>query len=68
MREVDGPMDGTSRQDPEQLLADARAGRRDSLGTLLEIYRSYLHALGHEKEERWSAYLEELAAKGLSRD
>ena len=29
---------------------------------------SYLHTLGHEREERWNAYLEELAAKGLSRD
>ena len=29
---------------------------------------TYLHALGHEREERWSAYLAELAEKGLSRD
>jgi DUF971 family protein len=28
----------------------------------------YLHTLGHEHEERWQAYLGELAAKGLSRD
>ncbi|PSJ63927.1 gamma-butyrobetaine hydroxylase-like domain-containing protein [Pseudaminobacter soli (ex Li et al. 2025)] len=28
----------------------------------------YLHTLGHEKEERWDAYLAELEAKGLSRD
>lgn len=27
----------------------------------------YLHSLGHEKEERWQAYLDELAEKGLSR-
>jgi DUF971 family protein len=27
----------------------------------------YLHTLGHEKEERWNAYLAELAEKGLSR-
>ncbi|MFU0503369.1 gamma-butyrobetaine hydroxylase family protein [Pseudaminobacter sp. NGMCC 1.201702] len=27
----------------------------------------YLHALGREKEERWNAYLTDLAAKGLSR-
>ena len=27
----------------------------------------YLHELGHEKEGRWQAYLEELAAKGLAR-
>ena len=29
---------------------------------------TYLHTLGHEKDERWSAYLAELAEKGLSRD
>jgi DUF971 family protein len=29
---------------------------------------SYLHALGHEKEERWQAYLAELAEKGMSRE
>ena len=29
---------------------------------------AYLHELGHEKEERWSGYLSELAQKGLSRD
>jgi DUF971 family protein len=29
---------------------------------------TYLHTLGHEKEERWQAYLDELAAKGLKRD
>jgi DUF971 family protein len=28
---------------------------------------SYLHELGEEKEERWQAYLAELAQKGLSR-
>ena len=28
---------------------------------------NYLHQLGHEKDERWSAYLAELEAKGLSR-
>ena len=27
----------------------------------------YLHLLGREKEQRWTAYLEELAAKGLTR-
>ena len=27
----------------------------------------YLHELGHEKEARWQAYLDELAAKGLAR-
>ena len=29
---------------------------------------TYLHTLGHEREERWSGYLAELAEKGLSRD
>ncbi|WP_192245124.1 gamma-butyrobetaine hydroxylase-like domain-containing protein [Mesorhizobium silamurunense] len=29
---------------------------------------NYLHTLGHEREERWNAYLAELAEKGLSRD
>ena len=29
---------------------------------------TYLHTLGHEREGRWSAYLAELAEKGLSRD
>jgi DUF971 family protein len=29
---------------------------------------TYLHELGHEKEARWQAYLDELAGKGLSRD
>ena len=28
---------------------------------------NYLHQLGHEKDERWSAYLAELEIKGLSR-
>ena len=28
----------------------------------------YLHTLGHEKAERWQSYLDELAAKGLTRD
>jgi DUF971 family protein len=28
----------------------------------------YLHRLGVEREERWQAYLDELEAKGLSRD
>jgi DUF971 family protein len=28
----------------------------------------YLHELGHEREARWQAYLDELAAKGMSRD
>lgn len=27
----------------------------------------YLHQLGHEKDERWNAYLAELSEKGLSR-
>ncbi|RVC63161.1 MAG: DUF971 domain-containing protein [Mesorhizobium sp.] len=29
---------------------------------------NYLHALGHEKEARWNAYLAELTEKGLGRD
>jgi DUF971 family protein len=28
----------------------------------------YLRELGREREEKWRGYLEELAAKGLSRD
>ena len=28
----------------------------------------YLHLLGREKDTRWSKYLEELAAKGLTRE
>ena len=28
----------------------------------------YFHTLGHEKTERWQSYLDELAAKGLSRE
>lgn len=28
----------------------------------------YFHTLGHEKETRWRSYLDELAAKGLSRE
>ena len=28
---------------------------------------NYLHELGHEKEERWNAYLAELEDKGMSR-
>ncbi|MBD0416164.1 gamma-butyrobetaine hydroxylase-like domain-containing protein [Oryzicola mucosus] len=29
---------------------------------------SYLHTLSHEKQERWTSYLDELEGKGLSRD
>lgn len=29
---------------------------------------AYLHTLGHEKENRWQAYLDELAEQGLSRE
>lgn len=29
---------------------------------------NYLHQLGHEQDQRWQAYLDELAEKGLSRD
>ena len=28
----------------------------------------YLHELGREREQRWARYLDELAARGLSRD
>jgi DUF971 family protein len=28
----------------------------------------YLHELGHEKDARWQAYLDELSEKGLGRD
>jgi len=38
-------MDADSRPDPEQLLAEARQGRGDSLGRLLELYRNYLALL-----------------------
>jgi RNA polymerase sigma-70 factor, ECF subfamily len=37
------PTDG--RHDPDRLLAEARRGRRDSLGALLELYRNYLYLL-----------------------
>jgi RNA polymerase sigma-70 factor (ECF subfamily) len=36
-------MHSNGRPDPEQLLAAAREGRRESLGTLLELYRNYLY-------------------------
>jgi len=29
---------------------------------------NYLHTLGHEKTDRWNAYLAELSEKGMSRD
>jgi RNA polymerase sigma-70 factor (ECF subfamily) len=38
-------MDAKGRSDPEQLLAEARQGRRESLGKLLELYRNYLALL-----------------------
>jgi RNA polymerase sigma-70 factor (ECF subfamily) len=38
-------MCSTARQDPEQLLAEARRGSGESLGALLELYRNYLHLL-----------------------
>src|SRR5262245_46387411 len=38
-------MSGRSRPDPEQLLRQARAGDRDALGRLLELYRNYLGVL-----------------------
>ena len=33
------------RNEPDQLLADARAGRKECLGSLLQLYRNYLHLL-----------------------
>src|SRR5438270_11886117 len=38
-------MDATGRPDPEQLLAEARQGRTESLGKLLELFRNYLALL-----------------------
>jgi RNA polymerase sigma-70 factor, ECF subfamily len=38
-------MDANGKPDPEQLLAEARQGRRESLGRLLELYRNYLALL-----------------------
>ncbi len=38
-------MHSNGRPKPEQLLAEARQGRSDCLGTLLELYRNYLHLL-----------------------
>jgi len=42
-------MDHSVEQDPERLLAQARAGRRESLGILLERYRAYLRTLACSK-------------------
>ena len=36
-------MHSNGRPNPEQLLAAAREGRRECLGTLLELYRNYLY-------------------------
>src|SRR5436305_454852 len=38
-------MQAGERPDPDQLLAEARQGRADRLGVLLELYRNYLHLL-----------------------
>ena len=38
-------MDAPNRPDCEKLLAQARAGRNDSLGALLDLYRGHLQAL-----------------------
>jgi RNA polymerase sigma-70 factor (ECF subfamily) len=40
-----GSMCVTDRRNPEYLLAQARQGRRDCLGALLELYRNYLYLL-----------------------
>src|SRR5262249_33291654 len=42
-------MDHSVGPQPEQLLAEARAGRRDSLGALLERHRVYLRVLAGAK-------------------
>jgi len=42
-------MDYSVEQNPERLLAEARAGRRESLGILLERYRAYLRTLACSK-------------------
>jgi RNA polymerase sigma-70 factor (ECF subfamily) len=38
-------MSASDEPDPEQLLAEARLGKAECLGTLLELYRNYLHLL-----------------------
>jgi len=38
-------MDATDQPDPAKLLAEVRGGRREELGTLLQLYRNYLHLL-----------------------
>jgi RNA polymerase sigma-70 factor (ECF subfamily) len=38
-------MHADGQPDPQQLLAEARQGRQDSLGALLQLYRHYLHLL-----------------------
>lgn len=38
-------MSSNSQSDPRGLLAEARRGRKESLGTLLELYRNYLYLL-----------------------
>src|SRR6516162_5416091 len=38
-------MDAKGKPDPERLLAEARQGRGESLGRLLELYRNYLALL-----------------------
>jgi RNA polymerase sigma-70 factor, ECF subfamily len=42
-------MDCSLQPDPERLLAEARAGNRESLGALLERYRAYLQTLVYAK-------------------
>src|SRR5438445_3677446 len=38
-------MQSNERPDPERLVAEARQGRSDRLGLLLELYRNYLRLL-----------------------
>jgi RNA polymerase sigma-70 factor (ECF subfamily) len=45
-------MDAKGTPDPEQLLAEARQGRGESLGRLLELYRNYLALLARTQIDR----------------
>src|SRR5438270_381907 len=49
IEEAASVMDYSVEQNPERLLAEARAGRRESLGILLERYRAYLRTLACSK-------------------
>src|SRR3954470_11947452 len=45
-------MESGIRPDPERLLAEARLGRGESLGALLELYRNYLLLLARTQIDR----------------